>query len=173
MSRTVTYQKTFFESEDLQAFASVFLRALPADVDKIVSTGSSGCSIASAMLAISKRKLQHFYIRKEKERQESHGNSVVGNLDCLYGKVAIVDDFIASGETIRRVISKLESLQGAFNSGDVEIACIIVGYRDGDNSRKVIEELGLEVKIVKPGKRAYSIQSSRIIKEKAENGTKQ
>ncbi len=96
------YGQSFYVKDELKTHASRYLAALPTDVTCLVSTGSSGCSIAAAMLTLSTRRLRHWYIRKEGERGHSgaHTNGAHGHR----GELCIVDDFISSGDTIKRVI---------------------------------------------------------------------
>ncbi len=95
---------------DIAKHAKEYLAVLPRDVKVLVSMGSSGCAIASAMLALSRRKLEHFQYRKDGEH--SHAQDRIGKI--AYGKrkpppktkIAIVDDFITTGKTIATLIDR-------------------------------------------------------------------
>lgn len=91
------YNSSFFNSS-LKHFAEAYLIALPADVTCLVSRGSSGCTICSAMLALSdNEELHHVYI---KSKEESYHSLLGGNLDEHTEIIAIVDDFAGTGHTI-------------------------------------------------------------------------
>lgn len=94
----VQYATTFFHSKSLREVAEGYLKYLPDNIEGLLSTGSSGCAIASAMMACSDRELIHVYIRKHGE--SAHGSDYAGSLrnDIKY---AIVDDFIDSGKTMK------------------------------------------------------------------------
>lgn len=100
----IDYQNTFFNPLSLRAAAKAYLEYLPDDVDVLLSTGSSGCAIASAMIVRSKRPLRHVYVRKPSDMR-GHGTQLVGwcGDSIKFLKFAIVDDFISHGGTIRRL----------------------------------------------------------------------
>ena len=99
------YGQSFYKTTTLRAYAKAYLKMLPKDVDILISTGSSGCAIASAMLCLSTRPLRHIYIPKSKEIR--HSTTDVSLRSQQF--VAIVDDFICTGETIHRIIDILNS----------------------------------------------------------------
>jgi orotate phosphoribosyltransferase-like protein len=113
MTDHVTYQDTFFKAKSIKKVAKLYLKNLPLEVDGLMSTGSSGCAIASAMLVLSKQPLVHTYFRKEKEN--AHGGSLIRQYAT---KWAIVDDFIVTGRTIQNIISRVSQRE--------KITCIIV-----------------------------------------------
>ena len=99
-------------NKDIKKHAIEYLKALPDDVTMLVSIGSSGCAIASAMLVLAKKPLVHMQYRKEKE--ESHST---GRIGCNIGgyntpradtRVAIVDDFTTTGKTLANLIDRVE-----------------------------------------------------------------
>ncbi len=116
------YRKSFFRSDNLQKYAKEYLKVLPKDVTCLVSRGSSGCSIASAMLVLSERRLKHWYIRKERERAHEGWDAGFRNKRDIF---AIVDDFINSGQTVEKIINYIKKEYGIKN-----IRCIIVAYND-------------------------------------------
>jgi len=97
----MTYQVTLYFHRQLQRCAKVFLAHLPDDVNALMSTGSSGCALASAMVALSKRPLDHLYVRKECNC-DSHNSGSSGHYShtLLY---AIVDDVVDQGDTMERL----------------------------------------------------------------------
>jgi orotate phosphoribosyltransferase-like protein len=70
----------------------------------IAFTGSSGCSMAF-YLAINTG-IPLIYVRKAKET--SHGKAVECNYSYNIEKYLIVDDFISSGSTVRRIAKKVK-----------------------------------------------------------------
>lgn len=100
-----SYNHTFFESTSLKTAAMRYLEHLPPDVDHLLSRGMSGCAIASAMIALSERPLAQTVVRKE---HESAHMAYAGIPPAFQAKVAIVDDFIHYGETLRAILSYAE-----------------------------------------------------------------
>jgi orotate phosphoribosyltransferase len=96
----LTYGESFYDSVSLGYYARRYLRALPKEVHKLLSQGTSGCAIASAMLSISKRKLMHTCVRKEGERAH-----LPYNIQAYDGCYAIVDDLVDTGNTIHRLLA--------------------------------------------------------------------
>lgn len=139
----VDYQETFFHQASLREAAMQYIKVLPDYVDTIISTGSSGLTIATAMLLLSKRRLFHTYIRKG--RETGHGNKFVGATVSSASQCAFVDDFISTGSTLKRVLKACE--------GRCDIRTIIVGNAPGFNDIKVInrfeEKFGLKIFIVR------------------------
>jgi len=85
---------------DLEKWAKAYLLHIPPNVNYIVSTGSSGCAIASAMVVLSE--LNHLYIRKAGENAHSlHA----GDNPAVGTEVVIVDDFCVSGASIQRCLN--------------------------------------------------------------------
>lgn len=137
----VHYQKTFFNGRTLHVAARNFLNRLPKNVNTLVSAGSSGCAIATAMVALSDRNLRHVFIRKTYELK-THGDKFVGfeygmQDDCT---CAIVDDFIASGRTVRRLMK-------AVPERELNVTTILVGDAPGFNSQDTIEKLERQFRI--------------------------
>ena len=101
---SMEYLTSLYESKSLKEYATEYLKHLPENVRTLLSQGSSGSAIASAMLIISDRKLSHISIRKEKEN--SHHPSYAGPSSSLTHSegYCIVDDFIERGNTIRRIV---------------------------------------------------------------------
>ena len=99
----ISYERTFYASKRIKAATKRFLKALPEEVNFLVSTGSSGCAIASAMLVTSARSLRHVVIRKDSE--QSHGSSRIWEFP-QNPVGAFVDDFISTGKTADGVLEK-------------------------------------------------------------------
>lgn len=112
----ITYAETLYCS-DLKSVAKAYLNLLPEDVTGLLSQGSSGCAIASGMIALSKRDLVHNSVRKEGE--DTHSTLTIPAL--REDKWAIVDDFISTGKTTFRVLTwaKMRKLK---------VACVIVDH---------------------------------------------
>lgn len=98
------YNKSFYNKRDLKYFAKLYLEFLPKDVTGLVSMGSSGCTIASAMLLLHNKRLNHYYIRKENEESHEHMTYIYNSKT-----LAIVDDFISSGKTIINICERLKT----------------------------------------------------------------
>lgn len=101
----MVYGSTLYEKEGLINTAKAFLEKLPGSVNTLASTGTSGCAIATAMIVLADRPLQHVSIRKEGESQ----HKVFYTGEFAEGNICIVDDFIGSGDSIVRVLRKIDS----------------------------------------------------------------
>lgn len=140
----VNYEDTFFKSKSLLKAAKVYLKYLPTDVKILLCSGSSGCSIASAMTAlalvgpkITRRNLAVIYLRKDKEN--AHGGAAAGPCTELPGRnIAIVDDFIVTGDTIQR-------LWNYINREDAILRCVIVGHKGDSSIVRELEESQIEI----------------------------
>jgi orotate phosphoribosyltransferase len=113
----VGYSTTFFRSWTLKEAAKVYIRRLPKDVDGLLTQGTSGCAIASAIMALSNRDLRHISVRKDKEEAHSAGFAGVYNS----GKYVIVDDFMSTGQTVSR-------LWNWAKARNLEVVAVIVGH---------------------------------------------
>jgi orotate phosphoribosyltransferase-like protein len=131
MSVVVTYDYECFRSVSLREAAKSMVKQINklnkggANIDTVISRGSSGCSLASAILALSKTKLFHLYIRKEHE--QSHGlDDRAGTWGS--GNAVIVDDFIMSGRTITTI---LES--SPVSKRRKKVVGVLIGARGGSH----------------------------------------
>ena len=98
---TVHYAETFYGGRTLREAAKVYLEHLPNGTQGLLTTGSSGCAIASAMLTMSKDDLQHLCVRKENEWGHQSGYAGI----CLtHWEYVIVDDFVATGASVTRLL---------------------------------------------------------------------
>lgn len=93
----VAYNEDFYQQKPLRKWARRFLSVLPPEVETLVSTGSSGCTIATAMQILSKRPLCHKHIKQSKKAHTQ-------NAGFSKGISAFVDDFIDTGNTLQFVI---------------------------------------------------------------------
>ena len=129
----VSYNDTFYQTESLRKSARRYLRKLPPNVGLLVTTGSSGCAIASAMLALSTRTLYHLGIRKEGESAHS---TVAGNGFGKWSKdtkCVLVDDFVITGRTMTRLIREVKK--------HLTIVAIMVGNSDNNQLQYPVIEV--------------------------------
>ncbi len=90
--------------------------------DAIAFTGSSGAAVAFPLAMLFKIPL--IYVRKDGET--SHGSPVECNARCHIKKYLIVDDFVSSGETVRRIVMKIRDraeLKGAYIPRPLGVMC--------------------------------------------------
>ena len=143
----VNYGESFYNTKELRYFAEMYLRYLPKEVNTLVSMGSSGNSIASAMLILSDRPLSHIQVRKSKE--DAHMSEYAGwfqkNAVC-----AIVDDFISCGNTVQTLINFLESKK----QDNISLNCILVNHGKIDADVPILQvehlfKISLEIERVR------------------------
>lgn len=113
---SIEYNQHFFRSYTLKECAEIYLNFLPLETDGLLSTGTSGCSIASAMLSLTSRYLTHTYIRKEGEYAHMPFGGI---LPDKHRKYVIVDDFVSGGTSIKRILEFAQR-------NDLEIIAILV-----------------------------------------------
>jgi len=113
MGTAITYGQGLYDSEQIKKHAKEYLAVLPPTVEMLVSRGSSGCAIASAMLTLADRKLEHHQFRKQGE--PAHSEDCAGKraswryqmANPLKGiHAAIVDDIVSTGETLESLLLK-------------------------------------------------------------------
>lgn len=103
----IEYARTFYNGGGgvrlgLKECAESYLSHLPKDVTHLLTMGSSGVAIASAMMALSKIELFHVTVRKSYD-ESGHQRGYAGVVDA--SKVyAIVDDFSSSGFTVSKLL---------------------------------------------------------------------
>jgi len=125
----IEYNSTFFNSEKLIKAASEYKILLPDDVNFLVSTGSSGCSIASALLMLCTDKhLYHLNFRKEGE--SCHSGLIAGSTMKIKGNGCIVDDFMDTGKTVLYIIKKFNLIFGGDDR--ITLKYIMVGNDSAD-----------------------------------------
>jgi len=121
METNVKYSESFYDAKRLKQWALRYLTKLPSDVHTLVSTGSSGVAIASAMMALSERPLTHWHVRKGGESaHDSHGGSYVKHRP----KYCFVDDFISEGYTLEYVYAECETYE-------MPLSYVLVGHLEG------------------------------------------
>lgn len=85
--------------------AKAMLKAIPGDVDTLVSAGSSGCSIAAAILVLCQqqgKRMSHIHVFPP--NTTSHrGLEKVSSGYASKGKSCFVDDLLDTGKTLRCV----------------------------------------------------------------------
>ena len=102
------------------------------DIQAIAYTGSSGAAIAFP-LAI-EYELPIIYVRKENE--QSHGGKVECNFTDEIENYVIVDDFIATGRTVERVIKGVKECAKAFSwNGPECIGVFVFDPQHGDRDK--------------------------------------
>jgi orotate phosphoribosyltransferase-like protein len=110
MSIGFSYNRTLY-SPLLKDWAELMVRLLPQRVSVLVSTSSSGCALASAMIVIAAqqgRRLENIYVRKNNESAHAGRSCDLLWLDTCENRVAaFVDDFINSGETFKRAVREI------------------------------------------------------------------
>lgn len=108
-------------AEDAATFCNDIIEML--DVDVIAVTGKSGMSVAFAAQMIKPFPLM--VIRKETD--QSHGSMIEGPGGLVVKRYVILDDFVDSGATIKRVLTQISNAHG----GD-EAKCVAVAqYKRG------------------------------------------
>ena len=121
---------------------AIYQRLLDVDFDTIVCTGVSGVSAGSILAFLLDKRL--LVIRKEND-DSHHGNRPSGWLSPNTSKVVIVDDFVCSGRTMKRIDEKLENLyDGAIYIVGVALYEAFISS-DEDKSHSVAREVVDEV----------------------------
>lgn len=106
-------------------------------IDAIAYTGSSGAAIAFP-LAIA-HEIPIIYVRKEGER--SHGTEIECNYTEEIETYIVVDDFIATGNTIRRVMSKIKDRAKRFSwDGPECLGVLVFDPRPSDGQRFALQD---------------------------------
>lgn len=143
----VEYNETFFCSRSLKEIVPFYIDVFKkidkrTRIDAILSVGSSGASIASAILmGITKRPdLRHISVPKTSESRHSDNGHYQIRF-CDIKRVIIVDDFIESGKAMYTIIKWTDKLQ---RDVKVKIEAIIVhgSKRQSWNKRNIpVKEL--------------------------------
>lgn len=110
--RTITRAVNQFSSRVMEKY----------EFDAIAFTGSSGCAIAFPLAL--KYELPLMYVRKEKEK--SHGGEIEINKGIILKRYVFVDDFIATGATVRRVKDSIDRLAKLYKFPEPEMVCVYV-----------------------------------------------
>lgn len=131
------YCDTFFNGHGIKQAAREMLALIPPGTKTLLSTGSSGCAIASAILAMSDKQLDHIYVRRPGENRSAHRQDYAGpgmyvNFPYM-NPCVIVDDLIATGKSVRRIM-KFAKQHGLI------VTDIIVGQDKSDYSDDIPHE---------------------------------
>lgn len=102
------YSHAQYNTTNLRALARMVADALPDamrrhEADTIVVTGKSGHSIAFAALML----IDFPLVVVRKETDQSHGCTIEGPSGHMVNRYLILDDFVATGATIHRVIGAM------------------------------------------------------------------
>lgn len=106
------------------AAANIKRRMRETGADTIVVQGTSGVSVGFAAL------MSHGFplVMVRKPEENSHGSPVEGPREHRVKRYIILDDFVDTGETVRRIAAKLNLL--ADNSGVVRPECVgVICYK--------------------------------------------
>jgi len=123
------YNQSLYDSRDIFKYAlEMFQEIKKRNISYIISSSSSGCSLAASLLTIAAMEnytLLHLYIRKEGE--SSHALSGDSDIFTLISedfegviKFAFVDDFVCKGATFERCINYINK----FNENAREVTDI-------------------------------------------------
>lgn len=131
------------------------LREKLGDFDVVVH-GNSGVSIGFAALALSDFDSAFNLFLLRKDNDNSHGAPFEGPAHRDMARYIILDDFVSTGNTVRRIVSKLEELASLRCRGPAE--CVGVLQYTRSRKRSAFTGLGVEdpdiVEIVYAGARA-------------------
>ena len=103
--------------------------------DSIAVTGKSGISFMFALL-------EHIdipFMTIRKPGENCHGETIEGTLDHNFQRYLILDDFVDSGDTVRRIISTLEKSCTYSYSSEQPYCVGVVEYTRG-NDRYWLED---------------------------------
>lgn len=119
----VSYDHSFYDSEELSAWSEAYASKLPKKVNLLVSSGASGCAIASAIL-VRRPDLTHIHVHP-KDRTSHRGNrKQLSGLIGLGKFFAFVDDFVQTGATAINTIKDFKEKHPHH-----KLVCILVGHR--------------------------------------------
>ena len=107
----INYNTTFYDSLTLREAADAYLRQLPPETDLLLSRGSSGASIAAAMLTryFGKEGLAHCYVRKPHEAAHTTGWA---GCRMRSNHAVVVDDVIDTGSTVEAILEYIKGYTG-------------------------------------------------------------
>lgn len=122
------YSEHQYSAAALRDKAQLVAAAIPRllkkfDADCIVVTGKSGHSVAFAALML----IDYPLCVVRKESDQSHGTSVEGPDGLQVNRYIILDDFVASGTTVRNCVKTMH----ANNRYKVECAAVVEYSSDG------------------------------------------
>lgn len=131
MTKLVTkhteYLDSFLNCKRRKAYLKAAMKTLSRyDYDAIAFSGNSGAMIGGALAAMTGK----VPILVRKDREDSHSRlSVEGYFPCtnVRAKYVVVDDFVYSGYTVRRIVRLIEGVYP-------QMEC--VGFLEFDRSRR-------------------------------------
>lgn len=136
-----TYDVSFYKGSQLNMWAKRFAKYLPPNISFIVSAGTSGAAIASAILML-KPKLTHVNVHPNNYRSHRNLGKSMSGIKTVKGNGVIVDDFIHTGKTIERAIHKFKRRK----KGNGKIISVITSGSFGYHKEQHISnKLGLPV----------------------------
>ena len=139
------YNTSLYCGKDLKLAAEAYAAMLPSDVTMLVSGGSSGCAIASAMLVVVDRDLKHLSVYSDSHKShrgvEKH---TAGPYVSPKDVVAIVDDFIDSGKTIRSLSTRCNPKYIRRVPGNQALKYVLV-FKRMSNSNCDVAALGEDI----------------------------
>ena len=101
--------------------------------DAIAFTGSSGAAMAFPLMA--ELKIPIIYVRKP--RESSHGGKIEYTSDVTINRYLIVDDFIDSGSTVKRVHKKIAEWSKEHQCAAPECVGVFLYCLDGSSVEAV------------------------------------
>jgi phosphoribosylpyrophosphate synthetase len=123
MPSFISYDDSFFNGNDLRMWAERFSKKIPKNTQILISAGSSGCAIASAILML-RPELSHLQIHPEgRNSHRGSQKSTSGFADYPGSKGVFVDDFMETGAT---AIKTMETFIGPVFNG--KIIGVVLGH---------------------------------------------
>lgn len=122
-----------------------FLKAKTKEFDAIAFSGMSGAVMAPILAYLLDKQL--IIVRKDRGSehpdQASHSSAAVEYAGSLRTRVVIVDDFIASGKTVKRIIEKIRDRQ--LRTEIVAVYC----YHSGTSTyrKELLAEQGIKIQV--------------------------
>lgn len=113
MEEVMKYAESFYKPITLKRYARAYLKFLPEEVECLVCSGSSGVTIATAMILEAQEQGKELTICHVRKSGQSHrcapGDdpyewTYSGSLWGVEDKIAIVDDFVALGRTVNAIL---------------------------------------------------------------------
>lgn len=124
----VSYFNSALDSrrEDTIARAFKFLRKRKDTFDAIAFSGMSGAAVAPILAYLLSKGLIIVRKQSDLEADNSHATGVVEYGGSEWQRVLIVDDFVSSGSTVKRIMEKIRDVR--FRAEFVAVYCYELGY---------------------------------------------
>lgn len=144
---SMNYGETLYNRKELKKALPYYVRAINRICKKdkklrvLISTGSSGSILATAILLHAKRNLVHLHVGK----QAGHHGPISGNKWDIRGEnhAVFVDDFIESGKSLDRCIEHVEEIC----SHNVKLKHCLVAFKIGAVNGAELRRLYPEISI--------------------------